>query len=395
MSTNPPTNNNNNNDESKSSIDKDNKKEQIILPINDDSCKSEKHKSTIDMYCKECNKFICLKCFKNHLSHATNNIMVITDLVEERPKIIEDLRIFSKETEHKKIQNDEIFKSSVQDPYDQNFLKISNYFRSVHDALHFKEVELKRELSSHYDENRENYIKLVSKMEHDIKNSNILFKELKINQNMNNNSNNSSSSNNNNIYLDFFKNSVRSKMLLATEKSEYEFKYDTHLFQEGSTPVSKFTDLIELIHIDNESENQPRKSPEPQSLFPLIIKEFSKIKTPFYTSSFKVLNFTLSVYIYPKGNKDQGNSLSLYLDVVGERNSSFKVKIKFIMEIENHFSKMRNIKRTTEYIFREDSARWGYKSFIPFSQLHDPELGYLLDDTLLINIDIINATIVE
>lgn len=42
----------------------------------------------------------------------------------------------------------------------------------------------------------------------------------------------------------------------------------------------------------------------------------------------------------------------------------------------------------TEHHFNASESDWGFTSFIPFTELHDPGRGYLVDDKIILEVDV-------
>ncbi|KYQ91958.1 hypothetical protein DLAC_07199 [Tieghemostelium lacteum] len=126
-------------------------------------CTVSNHLIKAEHYCELCYEIICLKCFKKHEKH----------------KVVAVKQLYSKlnNLTNEKEKNLEVFTSDIQTQYDQQVATITSFFRDLHDQLYFKEVELKRELKSHYDDNLEQYTTVLSNLDQNIDLLNKITKE--------------------------------------------------------------------------------------------------------------------------------------------------------------------------------------------------------------------------
>ncbi|KYQ92868.1 RING zinc finger-containing protein [Tieghemostelium lacteum] len=140
-----------------------------------EKCSAEKHLSLAEQYCKQCNQLVCKQCNSEHQHSLMNYYQVIQEIAQDSAGLNDKLNLWR---EDKKV-HDELFKIQVQDKYDSQLELVSKHFRDLHDILHFKEVELKRELKSYQDENLELYTTIVSQLEHEIQSSTEFLHEFK------------------------------------------------------------------------------------------------------------------------------------------------------------------------------------------------------------------------
>ncbi|KYR01748.1 hypothetical protein DLAC_01757 [Tieghemostelium lacteum] len=139
------------------------------------------HEESIDHICENCSILLCKECLKSH----QENGHVVVDYVQS-----------VKDGYNRAIENNVILENSINEKVKRKFLvedsfkkvtsenntntsTIDRYFRELHDLLHVKEVELKRELKSYQDENYETYCTLLSKLDYEIKQSQIIQNHLK------------------------------------------------------------------------------------------------------------------------------------------------------------------------------------------------------------------------
>ncbi|KYR01616.1 hypothetical protein DLAC_01616 [Tieghemostelium lacteum] len=132
-------------------------------------CTADKHLKNPDLYCNQCKNTCCSKCFKSHSSHA-DKIVDIDQILSDSSvsNNIEGIIKFIDINKTKSIEIQQEFQSTIDTEYQEELLKITNYFKQLHDALHYREVDLKRELKSHYDENQEHFVTLTSALESNV-----------------------------------------------------------------------------------------------------------------------------------------------------------------------------------------------------------------------------------
>ncbi|KYQ92439.1 hypothetical protein DLAC_06419 [Tieghemostelium lacteum] len=130
-------------------------------------CTIDFHIKSQDIYCRDCKVTFCLKCISSHKAHDT---LDIDDYYEEIKKNIESINSkFNEqlvEIENEKVSQSSHFQKEITKQYEGQLLLVDALFRELHDQLHIKQVDIKRELKSYYDENIEKYTMLISKLDH-------------------------------------------------------------------------------------------------------------------------------------------------------------------------------------------------------------------------------------
>ncbi|KYR01948.1 meprin and TRAF domain-containing protein [Tieghemostelium lacteum] len=135
-------------------------------------------------------------------------------------------------------------------------------------------------------------------------------------------------------------------------------------------------------------------APKPQTKFTIEVKDWSKKDSPFYSEAHTLWDLTWKLYIFPKGNVP--DQLSLFLDVAEARQPTFPgVRVSFTLEVVNQKKPDCNIRKPSDRVLNQRNCDWGFNSFIALSQLNNPESGFIKDDTLLINVEVIQANIIS
>ncbi|XP_026443442.1 ubiquitin carboxyl-terminal hydrolase 12-like [Papaver somniferum] len=118
------------------------------------------------------------------------------------------------------------------------------------------------------------------------------------------------------------------------------------------------------------------------------IENFSKLNAPGGTLSdvFSVGDFEWKAHIYPKGNRRVYDQLSLFLCPIDLTES---VDTKYSFTVTSQTDPKNKVKKElTKEFHVECSKGWGWKKFMLLSELHDPDNGYLVDDTCVITVEI-------
>ncbi|RZC76144.1 hypothetical protein C5167_000306 [Papaver somniferum] len=130
------------------------------------------------------------------------------------------------------------------------------------------------------------------------------------------------------------------------------------------------------------------------SKFNWKIKNFSEFTTMYtYSDVFTAGSFKWRACIYPKGMGKVYDHLSLYLVPVDLTKS---VNTEYCFAITSQTDRNNKVRKEQKQKFLEETTRgWGWTSFMPLSELHDPSKGYIVDDTCVISIEVTCWTMKE
>ncbi|GLJ35681.1 hypothetical protein SUGI_0717020 [Cryptomeria japonica] len=147
--------------------------------------------------------------------------------------------------------------------------------------------------------------------------------------------------------------------------------------------ASKFTDTASTVEVQPSEEL-------PASRFTWTINNFSRLNVKtHYSDIFTIGGFKWRLLIYPKGNNvDQ---LSVYLGVADADTlpNGWSRRAKFILAVINQINSKFSIRKETQHDFNSQETDWGFKSFIALRETHDPSMGYLVNDTLIVEADVV------
>eukprot|EP00898_Chlorokybus_atmophyticus_P001501 jgi/Chlat1/2351/Chrsp17S02617 len=133
-------------------------------------------------------------------------------------------------------------------------------------------------------------------------------------------------------------------------------------------------------------ENKPASADDALSLtFTWTVENVSKIREKkHYSEAFTVGGFKWKILIFPRGNNAE--SLSLYLDVADSamQPPGWSRSASFTLAVVNQFDAKMTVRKDTQHTFNARESDWGFTQFLPLVELQDPQRGYLVNDTLII-----------
>ncbi|KAJ0084120.1 hypothetical protein Patl1_29788 [Pistacia atlantica] len=101
-----------------------------------------------------------------------------------------------------------------------------------------------------------------------------------------------------------------------------------------------------------------------------------------------IFSLKLRVLIFPKGNNV--DHLSLYLDVAdsGSLPYGWSRYAQFSLVVINQIHTKSSVRNDTQHQFNARESDWGFTSFMPLGELYDPNRGYLVNDTLIVEAEV-------
>ncbi|XP_011626363.1 ubiquitin carboxyl-terminal hydrolase 13 isoform X1 [Amborella trichopoda] len=143
------------------------------------------------------------------------------------------------------------------------------------------------------------------------------------------------------------------------------------------------------------AENQPVEDP-PTSRFTWTIENFSRLNSKkHYSDIFVVGGYKWRVLIFPKGNNV--DHLSMYLDVADSATLPYGWSryAQFCLSVVNQLNSKYTIRKDTQHQFNARESDWGFTSFMPLSDLYDPNKGYLVNDTVVVEAEVAVRRVVD
>ncbi|KAG9146594.1 hypothetical protein Leryth_014621 [Lithospermum erythrorhizon] len=124
--------------------------------------------------------------------------------------------------------------------------------------------------------------------------------------------------------------------------------------------------------------------------FTWTIKEFSKLNMrKQYSEVFYVGGYKWRVLIFPKGNNV--GFLSIYLDVADSATlpNGWSRYAQFTLAVVNQVHDRYTLRKDSQHRFCAGESDWGFTTFIPLNELCDPGRGYIVNDTCIIEAEVV------
>ncbi|XP_052184997.1 ubiquitin C-terminal hydrolase 13-like isoform X1 [Diospyros lotus] len=160
---------------------------------------------------------------------------------------------------------------------------------------------------------------------------------------------------------------------------------------EGPQPM----EVVAQGEAGNATENQQVEDPQ-SSRFTWRIENFSRLNAKkLYSEIFVVGGYKWRILIFPKGNNV--DHLSMYLDVADSATLPYGWSryAQFSLSVVNQIHSKYSIRKDTQHQFNARESDWGFTSFMGLSDLYDPCRGYLLNDTCIVEAEVIVRRVVD
>ncbi|KAH8488347.1 hypothetical protein H0E87_024134 [Populus deltoides] len=126
------------------------------------------------------------------------------------------------------------------------------------------------------------------------------------------------------------------------------------------------------------------------------IEDFSKLDESSYLSkAFTAGGRSWRIKVYPKGNGDgKGNSLSVFLELVdgGKLPPKKTVWAEYKLRVLDQRHDNHVEKTTSRWLTSSDHKR-GFHKFMPLGDLREVSKGYVLNDTLIVEAEILTLSV--
>eukprot|EP01132_Coremiostelium_polycephalum_P001415 gene1415-1785_t len=134
-------------------------------------------------------------------------------------------------------------------------------------------------------------------------------------------------------------------------------------------------------------DNSDPSETKPYGKFSYQLTNFSHHYENFYSPTYYVCGSNWRIYIFPNGYSSP-NYFSVYLDLLDVKFKPLMVKhLFFAIEIVNQKYPEKNLKKWVDHVYDDKNMNFGFPKFVLLSTLSNPELGYIVDDTIIINIE--------
>ncbi|PNX99472.1 ubiquitin carboxyl-terminal hydrolase family protein, partial [Trifolium pratense] len=111
-------------------------------------------------------------------------------------------------------------------------------------------------------------------------------------------------------------------------------------------------------------------------------------KKKVYSDVFEVGGSKWRLLIFPYGNNV--DFLSVYLAVANSYSlpCDWSRHANFSMKVVNQYYYYLSKRKVMKHRFNERESDWGFRYFIPFDELYNPSRGYLVNDTLVVEVEV-------
>ncbi|KAM2162101.1 hypothetical protein ACFX1Q_039938 [Malus domestica] len=119
------------------------------------------------------------------------------------------------------------------------------------------------------------------------------------------------------------------------------------------------------------------------------VDNFSQLKKyQHYSEVFVIGGYKWRMLIYARGNNV--DCLSVYLDVAEASTLPYGWNryTKFKLTLVDQFDTNKSITKDLEHTFTASTVDWGLTSFIPLSELHRHDKGYLVNDVCVVEVEV-------
>nr|KJB16495.1 hypothetical protein B456_002G232700 [Gossypium raimondii] len=173
--------------------------------------------------------------------------------------------------------------------------------------------------------------------------------------------------------------------------------------QEDEEMLVPHTDIVEgpqpmeVSQVEPANTNENQQVEEPQIMkFTWTIENFSRLNTKkHYSDIFVVGGYKWRILIFPKGNNV--DHLSMYLDVADSSALPYGWSryAQFSLAVVNQVHHKYSIRKDTQHQFNARESDWGFTPFMPLSDLYDPSKGYIVNDTVVVEAEVVVRKILD
>ncbi|KAG6690570.1 hypothetical protein I3843_10G021400 [Carya illinoinensis] len=159
----------------------------------------------------------------------------------------------------------------------------------------------------------------------------------------------------------------------ALDQEEEEMLVPHSDLVEGPQPM----EVVAQVEPASTVENQPVEDP------------------PSMKFTWTIENFTRRILIFPKGNNV--DHLSMYLDVADSAALPYGWSryAQFSLAVVNQVHSKYSMRKETQHQFTARESDWGFTSFMPLSDLYDPTRGYLVNDTCVVEAEVVVRKVLD
>nr|POF03380.1 isoform 2 of ubiquitin carboxyl-terminal hydrolase 12 [Quercus suber] len=117
------------------------------------------------------------------------------------------------------------------------------------------------------------------------------------------------------------------------------------------------------------------------------IENFSALYEESYSQEFTVADSQWKILVYPKGDSNEKEAISVYLCSCDCLLSDLKYFAEFKLRIRDQINK-NHVEKTAKHWFSKSMKDWGFSQFLLLENLNDASKGFLVNDTLIVEAEI-------
>ncbi|XP_031383024.1 ubiquitin carboxyl-terminal hydrolase 12-like isoform X2 [Punica granatum] len=164
---------------------------------------------------------------------------------------------------------------------------------------------------------------------------------------------------------------------------------EVDLYEEIKFEPSVMCELIDRAASFRANQEMDARN-RPSERFTWKISNFSKLTSrTYYSEVFTVAGCKWRITIFPKGNNT--DFVSIYLDVPDYASLpiGWSRTVDFSLTVVNQNCRDTSIRKETSHKFTWLESDWGFTSFMPLTELHDQTRGYIAQDTVVVEANVI------
>eukprot|EP00002_Diphylleia_rotans_P005918 TRINITY_DN1515_c0_g1_i1.p1 TRINITY_DN1515_c0_g1~~TRINITY_DN1515_c0_g1_i1.p1 ORF type:complete len:1071 (-),score=238.11 TRINITY_DN1515_c0_g1_i1:366-3578(-) len=158
------------------------------------------------------------------------------------------------------------------------------------------------------------------------------------------------------------------------------------------TGVETAQDENNLPMIGPAPASESTKSADMSGSFTFKVSNFRDIKeTRMNSPTFTIGQTNWSILLFPRGNGEHtGKYVSVYLQVadIKTQAAGYGREANFSLELVNHIDATKSILKDAKHYFYSHEPDWGFGQLVALTKVLDKEAGFLLDNTITINVNV-------
>ncbi|XP_020095661.1 ubiquitin carboxyl-terminal hydrolase 12-like isoform X3 [Ananas comosus] len=161
--------------------------------------------------------------------------------------------------------------------------------------------------------------------------------------------------------------------------------------------ITEGTEPMEVAPTETAITAENQQTDEPSTYrFSWTVENFSRLGIrKHYSEVFIVGGYKWRILVFPKGNNV--DNLSLYLDVADSALLPYGWSryAQFSLSVINQINNKHTVRKEAQHLFNARESDWGFTSFMPLCELYNPNRGYLMNDTCIVEAEVAVRRIID